>query len=118
MSEEPRLAPSHSGSVVLDLGGNVGALMVHVGSEMAGAEIGITPTDPASGTPHTHTDVRERHIGAAIMYAAVFPSLVAGDYLLEDPRGGTSKPVTVSGGRVAQLDWRAAPSDAPSEAPQ
>lgn len=80
--------------------------MVHVGPDLAGKEIGISPTDPTTGTPHTHTDVRERQIGAATTYAAVFPSLLEGDYLLEDPRGGPSVQVTVNGGRVAQLDWR------------
>ncbi len=91
---------------MLNLGGAIGALMVHVGPGMAGAEIGINPVDPATGSHHTHTDVRERQLGAHRSYAAVFPSLVAGDYLLDDPRGGPARQVTISGGRVAQLDWR------------
>jgi hypothetical protein len=86
----------------------MGALMVHVGPDMVGAEIGISPVDPSTGSAHTHTDVRERQLGTLSTYAAVFPSLVAGDYLLDDPRGGPPRPVTISGGRVAQLDWRPA----------
>lgn len=89
--------------------------MIHVGSELVGREIEISPVEPGSASPHTHTDVRERQIGDATLYAAVFPSLIAGEYLLEDPRGGPSEQVTVNGGRVSQLDWRTPPSEATPE---
>lgn len=80
--------------------------MVHVGAELGGAEIEITPLDPSSGSAHTHTEVRERRLGALTIHSAVFPSLEAGDYLLDDPRGGPPQPVSIRGGEVTQLDWR------------
>ena len=106
MTEPADLPPSGPGTVVLNLGGNIGALIVHVGPELAGTEIGISPLDPSTESPPTHTDVRERHLGTLVTYAAVFPSLGTGDYLLDDPAGGPPRPVTVSGGRVSELDWR------------
>lgn len=106
-SAEPSLAPSHAGSVVLDLGGDIGALVVHVDAGLAGTEIHIRPAGQPQGSHHLHTDVRERHLGPTIVYAAVFASLVAGDYELDRPGGGSTVAVTVSGGAVAELDWRA-----------
>lgn len=106
-SAEPALAPSHAGSVVLEVGGDIGALVVHVDAGLAGTEIHIRPAGRAQGSHHLHTDVRERHLGPTIVHAAVFASLVAGDYELDRPGGGPTEAVTITGGAVAELDWRA-----------
>ncbi len=84
-------------------------LVVHVDAVLAGVEVEISPAGDPAASPHTHTDVRERRLGDSVTYAAVFSSLTAGDYLLDDPRGGPPAPVTITGGRVLQLDWRTAP---------
>lgn len=103
---EPRLPPSHAGSVVLDVGGEIGALVVYVDAGLAGDEIQIRPAGDPHGGHHTHTDVRERRLGQLIVHAAVFASLPAGDYELDAPGGGAPRRVTITGGAVAEVDWR------------
>ncbi|GAB3799282.1 hypothetical protein GCM10027605_12510 [Micromonospora zhanjiangensis] len=39
------LAPSYTGTVVLDIGGDTGALVIHTGPELLGAEIEVSPVD-------------------------------------------------------------------------
>jgi hypothetical protein len=96
---EAQLPPSYEGSVVLELGGNVGALVLYVPAELLGEELEILPAD-ASGA-RVHTEVRERRVGGGVIHAAVYPSLAEGEYTVE--RSG--QVVSVTGGRVAQFDW-------------
>jgi hypothetical protein len=96
---ERQLPPSWDGSVVLDIGGDVGALVLHVPSTMDGREIDLDPEDSTS--PHTHSAVRERRFQGRTMYAAVYPSLTAGRYVVE----GTEQTVTIRGGEVTELNY-------------
>jgi hypothetical protein len=96
-ADETRLPASFDGSVVVDIGGDVGALVIYTANALAGSEIEITPV---GGGPHTHTAVRERQLKNGITHAAVFPRLPAGDYLL--PGRG---PVTVEGGSITEVHW-------------
>ena len=93
MPEAP-LAPSWDGSVVLDIGGDVGALLLHTSSSMLGHEIDLIPEDASQ--PHTHSAVRERFLSTGVEFAAVYPHLRAGRYLVE----GTDQRVVIEGGRV------------------
>src|SRR5512139_2076419 len=87
-----RWGPSTAGSVVLDIGRSVGALVVITGPEWHGREIEISPRgqDPAV---RTHVAVRERQMSDGVRYAAVFPALPAGPYVLW--RGPTEAAGTV-----------------------
>lgn len=99
--------PSHAGSVVLDLGENVGALILDAPAELNGREIEISRAGGGTGTHHTHSQVRERITDAGTSYAAVYVSVPAGDYVVwrdEDTPAGT---VTVRGGQVAHFAWPA-----------
>jgi hypothetical protein len=96
---ERQLQPSWDGSVVLDIGGDVGALVLRVSSELNGVEIDLEPTD--ASLPHTHSAVRERRLAAGSTYAAVYPSLKAGTYSVE----GSGQEVTILGGRVTELAY-------------
>ena len=96
MSETP-LAPSWDGSVVLDIGADVGALMLHTSSTMLGREIDIICDD--SSRPRTHSAVRERLLSHAVSFVAVYPSLPQGSYRIE----GTGQRVVIEGGRVSEL---------------
>lgn len=98
MAESP-LAPSWDGSVVLDIGGDVGALLLRVPSEMDGREIDLFPEDP--NLPHTHSAVRERHLPSGNSYAAVYPALRAGHYTIE----GSGQRITIIGGKVTEIDF-------------
>jgi hypothetical protein len=95
-SHEPVLPPSYEGSVVLDVGGLFGALVLYGGADLVGAEVEIVRIgDP----PHvTHSSFRERHLGAGVLCAAVYPGLPAGDYDIQ----GYPQMVRVDGGRVTE----------------
>jgi hypothetical protein len=73
--------PSATASVVLDIGGEIGALILHTGPENLGREIEISRI-PRSGEPEparTHSMVRERRT-APVTYDAVYPDLREGEY--------------------------------------
>jgi hypothetical protein len=98
--------PSGPGTVVLDIGGQIGAAAVYVPDSLADVEIEIRGTDePWTGT---HVAVRERLLPDGPVWAALFPSLTEGDYEIRvrggDPAGPTGT-VSVSGGRVASMGW-------------
>ena len=96
---EVQLPPSWDGSVVLDIGGDVGALVLRVPPVLDRQEIDLVPDDPT--LPHTHSAVRERDLAAGVDYAAVYPSLKAGSYTIE----GSRQRVSIEGGRVTFADY-------------
>lgn len=105
---EPVLGPSSSGSVVLNVGPGVGALVLHTAADLDGHEIEISPHDiPA--TRRTHSQVRERRAGGSVQYAAVYPELAAGDYTLWRDATTPAGTVTINGGSVTSFQW---PADA------
>jgi hypothetical protein len=94
---------SHSGHVVLDIGQNVGALILYTRQELCGREIEISRADRVS--PRVHTAILERIVGSRTVYAGVYPELEAGDYRLwgDDPLQPVA--VTIVAGSVAEVDW-------------
>jgi hypothetical protein len=98
---ESQLPPSWDGSVVLDIGGDVGALMLRTPPALNGREIDLDPDDESA--PHTHSAVRERRLLGGVAYAAVYPSLKAGQYTVVD----TGQRVTIMGGEVTEIDFEA-----------
>jgi hypothetical protein len=95
---EQVLPPSWDGSVVLDIGGDVGALMLRTPPAMLDAEIELDSEDtPLS---HTHSAVRERQLANGRSYAAVYPHLKAGRYVVR----GSGQRITIHGGRVTDVD--------------
>ena len=102
-SPEVRPEPSFAGSVVLDIAGEVGALVVHTSPEMAGWEIDLVPASRRECVV-THTAVRERRLGERPGWSAVYPSVLSGEWSLVAPDGGRRR-VTVVGGRVNEMAW-------------
>jgi hypothetical protein len=98
--------PSHDGSVVLDIGGTIGAVVLHVPEELAGTEIDIVGVGP--GTTSTHSLVRPRVLPLGTRYAAVYPGLPEGAYRVPATAGFPAADLEVVGGRVAEVDWRVA----------
>jgi hypothetical protein len=94
------------GSVILELGGDIGVLVLHAPARLHGTEIEISP-ESGSG-PHgrrTHSLIRERVTASGTSYAAVYPSVPAGRYTIwadDDVPAGT---VVISGGEVASFRW-------------
>jgi hypothetical protein len=99
---EARLAPSTVGSVLLDVGGDIGALIVSALAEQCGEEIELVPQ--RVGLPMTHTEVRERCLPGGSMYAAVFPGVPSGAYDLRTA-GGVERAVVIVGGEVSSARW-------------
>jgi hypothetical protein len=103
-SAEVPPGPSQAGSVMADIGGDVGAAILYVPAALAGLEIEIRRV--GRDWDGTHTAVRERHVKDRILWAAFFGSLPAGRYearVRADP--STTTVVDVSGGQVAETQW-------------
>ena len=85
---ESALGPSGSGSVVLDLGPDTGALVLHTPPELDSREIEISRLADGAPRRRTHSRVRQRHTPGGVQYAAVYPGLAAGEYIVW--RGATT----------------------------
>jgi hypothetical protein len=97
--------PSRAGSVVLDLGADVGALVLDAPAELSGQEIEISPVADGARARRTHSLVRQRRTGAGTSYAAVYPGLAAGDYTVWRDAFTPAGTVTIDGGRVTRYLW-------------
>lgn len=89
---------------MLDLGGDVGALILHTDPVMHGVEVEIS----ADGADRDgrHKQILERTMAGRPAFTAVFDELAAGSYTLWVGDEERSSGVAVMGGRVAELDWR------------
>jgi hypothetical protein len=93
----------HTQPIVLDIGEDIGALIVYASQELRGREIEVSPKGNAAR--RTHTEVLERTVAGRTVWAAAFPALAAGDYSLwRDVL--TDEDVTIVGGAIAEVDWR------------
>ena len=98
---ESPLPPSGIGTVVLDIGEGVGALVVHAPAVLCGAEIELAR--PGSSEPVTHTEVRERRLPGGPVFAGVFSALTAGDYRLLPVGAHPGRDLTIRSGRVTEV---------------
>jgi hypothetical protein len=101
---ENHAARPHPEPVVLDIGGGLGALIVHTDAAMLGTEVEISRT--GEDERRSHKDVLQREINGRPAYTAVFDKVGEGSYTLwvdDEPR---ARDVTVTGGAIAELDWR------------
>ncbi len=103
---EPAAGPSGSGTVVLELGPGAGALVLHTPAELNGTEIDISLA--GSRGQRTHSMVRPRHVAGGTRYAAVYPGLPPGDYVIWRDGLTPVATVTVGDGLVATVTWPAA----------
>jgi hypothetical protein len=102
--------PSGAGSVVLNVGAEVGALVLYTPVDLDGREIEISAQSApgAQGAPgprRTHSQVRERRAGRTVQHAAVYPGLAAGDYTIWRDATTPAGVVTVRGGHVTSHHW-------------
>jgi len=95
-------APSGPGTVVLELGEDIGAAIVRTPASLDGAEIEIRLAgEPWAGR---HVAVRPRHLPAGVIHAALFEGLRQGRYEVRIRGSVDPKPLLgfdVEGGRVA-----------------
>ena len=94
----------HEEHVVLDIGCDVGALVLYTSPAHRGREIEVSPVGDASR--RTHTAVLERRTGGRTFFAAVYPELQAGEWVIWGEDEDLPSRVTVVGGSVAEVDWR------------
>jgi hypothetical protein len=99
----PLPADLTTGSVVLDIGGDAGALLIHTGAGRVGEEIEV---ERVGDGRRTHVAVLTRRVGAAVAHAAVFAGLRAGEYDVLRRDGRVVQRVAVEGGSIIELDWR------------
>ena len=94
----------HTTPAVLDIGGEIGALILYTPEALHGQEIDVSPT--GNKTQRTHSAVLARRVNGRTIYAALYLALPAGDYHIwwDDP--ALPKAVTITGGEVTELDWR------------
>ncbi len=107
--------------VVLDIGGDIGALILYTKPEANGDEIEISPRghsatdelhehhshdgDHAHHSHRTHNQVHERNFNGRVCFAAVYPALQAGEYDLWGEGPNPVDQVTIVGGEVTEVDW-------------
>jgi len=97
------LAPSGQGTVVLNIGQGIGAMVIHTPGSLHGHEIEVSPVDDP-GT-RTHAAVRARYVRDGVRFSVVIDSLPAGRYVIwRDPVTPMAE-VEVSGGCVAEYEW-------------
>lgn len=103
---EEYAARKHPEFVVLDIGDDVGALIVHTDPDMHGVEIEISPV--GDDGRRSHKQVLERNIDHHPAFTAVFDGLPAGAYTLWMEGLARARGVIVEASAVAELDWRGA----------
>ena len=90
--------PEH---VMLDLGPGVGALVLHTGADLHGAEVEISPS--GFDDERSHKQVHERPVSGRSLYGAVFESLPAGEYTLWLDDRPLRRNVVVAGTAVTDI---------------
>jgi hypothetical protein len=93
----------HPEQVVLDIGEDIGALIVHTDASMIGIEVEIS----AAGHDEirTHKEVLEREINGRPAPTLVYDGLPAGSYTLWLDGLARQRDVIVHGGAVSELSW-------------
>jgi hypothetical protein len=101
---EPAAGPTGPGSVVMELGADIGALVLYTPPGLDGEEIEIS-RDDEPGARRTHSRVRPRPMPGETRYAAVYPGLRAGRYTIWRDERTAAATATVTGGQVSNCCW-------------
>ena len=88
--------------VVLDIGDDVGALIVYASENCNGIELDLTAAG-AERTHHTHTMIRRRRLLHNDVFAGVYPELTEGTYTIWG-RSRSLGDVVIVGGEVTEFD--------------
>jgi len=103
MHDPHTLAASPAASVVIDIGEDVGGLVLYTPHTDLGREIEVSPV--GSTGRRIHAAVRERRLATGSRYCVVYGGLIAGDYTIWKDETTPAGTVTVVGARVTELDW-------------
>jgi hypothetical protein len=102
-TEPDYTARRHPEAVVLDIGADIGALIIHTDAAMLGAEVEISAT--GQDDHRSHKDVLEREICGRPAYTAVFDKMPEGTYTLWVNDVARECDVVVRGGAITELEW-------------
>jgi hypothetical protein len=94
----------HEEQAVLDIGEDIGALIIYCRYEMLGQQIDVSRR--GEEWKRTHTNVLERRVKDRNLFAALFLSLTVGDYAIWGNGNEPIGEVTISGGEVAEIHWQ------------
>jgi hypothetical protein len=97
------MAPSGQGTVVLDIGADIGALVIYVPASRHGDEIEVSPVDDPRR--RTHAAVRSRYTGAGVCWSVVIGGLRTGRYVVWRDPATPAGEVDIVGGAVTEFDW-------------
>ena len=101
----------HGGAPALNIGGDIGALVVLVDGSTVGTELYLrSDRDPAMSV---HTGVWNRDLGSGQVAAALFCELASGTYWVLDADGADICAVSIEGGAVSEMDLRPQSSSTP-----
>ena len=95
------------GMVLLDLGGDVGALVVRMPAALRGHEVEIWEDGPRpTGVHLSHVAVVDRPVEGGTVPSLVFPDLQSGRYRLASKGSAQARLVVdVRGAEVTLADW-------------
>ena len=94
----------HGGVAVIDIGGDVGAMVALMDAAADGTELFLRPD--GEPTRSVHTGVWTRHQNGEHVTAALFGELQAGSYWVLGPDGSEQLSVDIRGGELTGLDLR------------
>ena len=92
------------GPVVMDIGGDIGGLIVRLDDSLEGTELPIEFADDPKRD--IHTGVWRRSLGGETVVVAVYPELREGSYRIHPGTDHAGARLTITGGQVAHLDLR------------
>jgi hypothetical protein len=96
------------GAVMLEIGGDVGALVVAMPESMVDVEVEVRRVGADPDAHHPHVAVVSRPTQSGVQPSLVYPDLHAGDYdLYVRPGDDVAMTVTVTGGEVISVWWPA-----------
>ncbi|HWS35084.1 MAG TPA: phospholipase [Actinoplanes sp.] len=99
------LAPSGQGTVMLNIGGTIGAMIINTPAWLHGHEIEVSPVDDTA--KRTHAAVRARYVRSGVTYCVVIDELTEGRYVVWQDEDTPLTQVDVRGGAVAEVTWPA-----------
>lgn len=101
---EHNLDQIHTEHAVLDIGQDIGALIIYTTASQHAQEIEVSPK--GQDEQRVHTGVLERRFNGRTIFAALFMALIAGDYTIWKDDTHPAGEITIVGGKVAEVDWR------------
>lgn len=97
------LEPSAQGTVMLNIGADIGAIVIYTPGSWHGHEIEVSPVDDLAR--RTHAAVRARYVSGGVVWSVVIDSLPAGRYVVWRDAVTPQGEVDVTGGSVAEFHW-------------